>query len=199
MQSSRGRQCVAASTSCWSTSGPNVGAINRAAVLASHHVVIPLAPDPYALEGLRILGPRLREWRSGWREGLSRAPAALELPRGEVDPLGYVVMQRAVRLDGTAGAHADWLARIPSVYRRDVLGDTGPEVTLTVGQDPHCVSRLEEFRSLMPLAREAGKPMFFLEPADGAIGGHAKAVQECYRDFRSLAIAIAGRAAVAVP
>jgi hypothetical protein len=41
--------------------------------------------------------------------------------------------------------------------------------------------------------------MFALKPADGAIGGHAKAVQDCYGDFRSLARAIAGRCGVALP
>jgi len=31
----------------------------------------------------------------------------------------------------------------------------------------------------MPLAQEARKPMFTLKAADGAVGGHAKAVQDC--------------------
>ena len=53
--------------------------------------------------------------------------------------------------------------------------------------DPHCLAALKHYRSLMPLAQEAHKPMFFLKPADGAIGGHAKAVQDCYSDFRHLA------------
>ena len=51
----------------------------------------------------------------------------------------------------------------------------------------------------MPLARNARKPMFFLQPADGAIGGHAQAVQTCYSNFRALAQEIAKRADVALP
>jgi len=39
----------------------------------------------------------------------------------------------------------------------------------------------------MPLAMEARKPMFHLRPADGAIGAHFEAVQDCRRDFRRLA------------
>ena len=58
---------------------------------------------------------------------------------------------------------------------------------------------LKHYRSLMPLAQEARKPMFFLKPADGAIGGHASAVQDCYRDFRELARRIADRCGVALP
>lgn len=37
------------------------------------------------------------------------------------------------------------------------------------------------------MAQEARKPMFLLKPADGAIGGHQAAVQQCYRDFEALA------------
>jgi hypothetical protein len=42
----------------------------------------------------------------------------------------------------------------------------------------------------MPLAMEARKPMFWLKPADGAIGAHAQAVRDCYDDFRALALQI---------
>ncbi len=51
----------------------------------------------------------------------------------------------------------------------------------------------------MPLAQEARKPMFSLKPADGAIGGHAQAVQDYYRDFRELAREIAGRVGIVLP
>jgi hypothetical protein len=47
-----------------------------------------------------------------------------------------------------------------------------------------------EYRSLMPLAQESNKPMFFLRPADGAIGGHQAAVAQCYADFEELALKI---------
>ena len=44
--------------------GPNLGAINRSALIASDFVVIPLGPDLFSLQGLRNLGPTLRHWRS---------------------------------------------------------------------------------------------------------------------------------------
>ena len=43
--------------------GPNLGAINRAALIASDFVVIPLGPDLFSLQGLQNLGPTLRKWR----------------------------------------------------------------------------------------------------------------------------------------
>ena len=56
--------------------GPNLGAINRAALIAADHVVFPLSPDLFSLQGLRNLGPTLRTWRTGWRQRLAVNPVA---------------------------------------------------------------------------------------------------------------------------
>ncbi len=53
--------------------------------------------------------------------------------------------------------------------------------------DPLCLARLKHYRSLVPLAQEARKPIFQLTSADGAIGGHSYAVQEARGDFGTLA------------
>lgn len=63
--------------------GPNLGAINRAALIAADYVVIPLGPDLFSLQGLRNLGPTLFRWRSDWAQRLAINPEpALLLPRG---------------------------------------------------------------------------------------------------------------------
>lgn len=179
--------------------GPNLGAINRAAMIAAEHVVIPLAPDLYSLQGLRNLGPTLRRWRQEWSERRDRNPvSAMSIPKGTMSPAGYVVMQHAVRLDRPVKAYAKWMGRIPGVYREAVL-DEPSRTTVSVEKDPLCLATLKHYRSLMPLAQEARKPMFFLKPADGAIGGHALAVQDCYRDFQALARRVADRCGLALP
>ncbi len=47
--------------------GPNLGAINRSALIATDYVVVPLGADLFSLQGLRNLGPSLHRWRSEWR------------------------------------------------------------------------------------------------------------------------------------
>ena len=176
--------------------GPNLGALNRAALVAADHVVVPLAPDLYSIQGLHSLGPTLRQWRREWSERRGRNPVAdLDLPRGEMLPVGYVVLPHAVRLNRPVQAYARWMERVPSAYREFVVAESAAGVPST-DTDPHCLATLKHFRSLMPLAQEARKPMFALKPADGAIGGHANAVQGCYRDFRALAREVALRCGV---
>jgi chromosome partitioning protein len=179
--------------------GPNLGAVNRAALIAADYVVLPLAPDIYSLQGLRNIGPTLRRWRSEWKDRLDRKPEAeIPLPRGQMKPLGYVVMQHAVRLDRPVKAYARWMARIPGVFAVDVMRlksyqQTSPE------KDPNCLATLKHYRSLMPMAMEAHKPIFHLKPADGAIGAHVAAVAECYADFKRLSLEIAKRSSLELP
>ena len=130
---------------------------------------------------------------------MQRNPVAnLDVPGGEMMPIGYVVMQHTVRLNRPVKAYERWIDRIPGAYGSFVLDEAQPHTPL-IDDDPNCLATLKHFRSLMPLAQEARKPMFALRTADGAIGGHANAVQNCYRDFRALAREIAQRCNVAEP
>jgi len=172
--------------------GPNLGAINRAALVAASHVVVPVAPDLFSLQGLKNLGPTLRKWRETWRQAKSMAPAALgEQPGGEMAPVGYVLMQHAERLGRPTKAYAKWQARLPQVYRESVLGEAAREAPVV--PDPHQIQRIKHYRSLMPMAMEARKPMFSLRASDGAIGAHQANVQQCHEDFENLVRAIADR------
>lgn len=171
--------------------GPNLGAINRAALIASDHVVVPLAPDLFSLQGLRNLGPTLQTWREGWRERRQRNPDPdLRLPLGGMAPIGYIVLQHAERLSQPIKAYDRWVKRIPSEYRTSVLGERSLEEA-TVASDPNCLALLKHYRSLMPLAHDARKPIFHLQSADGAIGSHAKNATEAGKQFHALAEKIA--------
>lgn len=174
--------------------GPNLGAINRSALIAADYVVVPLSPDLFSLQGLRNLGPTLRRWRREWQERLKQKVALnLDLPQGNMQPIGYVVLQHAIRMDRPVKAYDRWIARIPEEYREYVLHESG-KTEITVGDDPNCIALLKHYRSLMPMAQEAHKPMFHLKPSDGAIGSHLAAVQDAYKDFKRLAENIAARA-----
>lgn len=174
--------------------GPNLGAINRAALVASSHVVMPVAPDLFSLQGLKNLGPVLRKWRSTWVAALQQAPRALgAMPQGEMAPVGYVLMQHAERLGRPTKAYAKWQKRLPIAYRKSVLNIASEDL---LASDQNQIQRIKHYRSLMPMAMEARKPMFSLRSADGAIGAHQTNVQQCYDDFSALVDAIADRTGI---
>ncbi len=116
--------------------GPNLGAINRSALIASDFVIIPLAADLFSLQGLRNLGPTLRSWRTLWKRRLDNwSNPASALPAGHMMPIGYVAQQHGVRLSRPVQAYDRWLNRIPLQYRQSVLGqhvDTAPIIGLWI-------------------------------------------------------------------
>lgn len=177
--------------------GPNLGAINRAAIIAANFVVFPLAPDLFSIQGLRNLGPTLSTWRQEWQDRVDRKPHGLDLPLplAEIIPAGYIIMQHAVRAGRPVQAYQKWINQIPDVYRKEALNDFDSSVSST-DDDVHCLATLKHYRSLMPMAQEVRKPMFQLRAADGALGGHIHAVQDCYEDFKRLAISIANKCKV---
>lgn len=177
--------------------GPNLGAINRSAVIASDYVVIPLAADLFSLQGLRNLGPTLRGWRADWQKRVTNwTTPAYALPRGAMQPVGYVIQQYAESHIRPLKAYNKWADRIPSVYRESILS-TPPDAIqpeeIQLASDPNCLARLRHYRSLVPMAHETRKPIFHLTAVDGAIGAHSVAAKDARGDFAALAQTILDR------
>ena len=167
--------------------GPNFGALNRATLIAADFVVVPMAADLFSLQGLHNLGTRLGVWKTEWRDRVSRNRTAdLLLPSGEMNPLGYVVMQHGIKESRPVKSYLKWANKIPHVYSRYVLNDLR-DVQVRVEQDEHCLALLKHYHSLIPMSMEVRKPIFLLKPADGAIGAHYQAVKRAFMDFSLLA------------
>ena len=179
--------------------GPNLGAINRAALIAADYIVVPLSPDLFSLQGLKNLGPTIRRWRKEWQKRIPENRAAnLTLPEGRMQPIGYVILQHGIRYDRPVKAFQRWIERIPHIYNTEVI-QSPDRPDLSPLSDPNRLALLKHYQSLMPMAQESHKPIFHLKPADGAIGSHVYAVRNVYRDFNHLAQEIANRIELSLP
>ena len=90
-------------------------------------------------------------------------------------------------------AHERWIEKIPINYRENMLDKQIHQGQLNIYSDPHRLARLRHYHDLVLMAHEAGKPQFLLQPADGAFDCSLKAVQQVYREFRELAVAVEAR------
>ncbi|MDR0402609.1 MAG: AAA family ATPase [Treponema sp.] len=180
--------------------GPNLGAINRSVLIAADYVVIPMGADLFSLQGLKNLGPALKDWKELWTKRLDnwensndrKDHPELLLPEGKMRPIGYLCQQYGVRLSRPVRAYDKWVQRIPGVYREAVLGEKAAG-EIKQEDDPNCISIIKHYRSLVPLAQEHRKPIFDLTPADGAVGSHANAVFSARDDFEKLSLKIMGK------
>ena len=169
--------------------GPNLGAINRSALIATDYVVVPLGADLFSLRGLRNLGPTLKRWRQDWKRRRDNwSIPDFPIPKGDMKPIGYVMQQHSVRLNRPVIAYDKWVNRMPEEYARNLLDDNdGPYPETPEQDDKHALATVKHYRSLVPMAQEARKPIFHLTPADGAIGSHAAAANTAGDDFKVLA------------
>jgi len=170
--------------------GSNLGAINRAAIIASNHVIMPLTPGLFSLQGLKNLGPTLRDWRNGWEKRLAAKPEDLNIPMppGKMTPAGYIVMRHVERRNRPVRPFQNWVDQVPSVYSKYILDSSNSSVS--TDEDENRIGLIKDYQSLMPMAQDARKPIFRLKPSDGAIGAHAQSVSNCYSDFKRLTNAI---------
>ena len=175
--------------------GPNLGAINRSALIATDYIIVPLGADLFSLQGLRNLGPTLNKWRNDWNQRKEHwtQPEFL-LPNGKMNPIGYVVQQHSVRLDRPVKAYDKWVNRMPREYAQNLLNcNEGPYPETPAQDKQHALATVKHYRSLVPMAQEVRKPIFLLTAADGAIGAHASAARDAYKDFEILAEKIVKR------
>lgn len=183
--------------------GPSLGALNRSALLACDAVAFPLAPDLFSLQGLRNVGPTLREWRQDWqtvRERRMKDRPQVGLSPHDFFPIGYIVQQHLARVDRPVTGYARWAERIPEIFHEYVLDETGFS---TAGKDfdsdPYCISTIKHFASLVPLAQIARKPIFDLKVADGIGGGQIQSVAKSRKEFEGLVVTLVKRLNVPVP
>ena len=74
---------------------------------------------------------------------------------------------------------------MPYIYSTSILNQEIDQNT-SPSDDDNCLGLLKHYRSLMAMSMEVSKPIFSLKNADGAIGSHAEAVVNAYRDFKEL-------------
>jgi cellulose biosynthesis protein BcsQ len=169
--------------------GPNLGAINRAVLISSEFIVLPVAADLFSLQGIKNLGKTLEDWKIEWSERLLKYPEdedKNEIPQGIMKPIGYLLMQYTDRESRPVKSYIKWANRIPQVYLQNVLKIDNCDTDISVENDSNCLAMLKHYHSLAPMSMEAKKPIFLLKPADGAIGAHFHAVRKCYEHFEIL-------------
>jgi chromosome partitioning protein len=168
--------------------GPNLGAINRAVLIASDNIILPVGSDLFSLQGIQNLGETLTKWSKQWKERQHKSNNdTVVLPTRQMKVVGYVVMQHHAKDSRPVKAYLKWSNRIPETYRKYVLKENNPSDQIAVEDDIYCLGMLRHYHSLMPLSMEARKPIFLLKPADGAIGAHYQAVQKIYEEFSIVA------------
>jgi cellulose biosynthesis protein BcsQ len=173
--------------------GPNVGALNRTALLASDGFVIPMAPDLFSVTALPSVGTSTAKWIRDWQ--VARAtlsvPVDFDLPEGRPVPLGYLSQQFSVYRKEPSAAFRRWLKKIPEAYREGVLVPLESAGVSPPGDSPD-LGALPNFYSLIPIAQDAKKAVFELGGSE-ARGAQFTRAQDTRTTFEGIGAEILRR------
>ncbi|MGA5770747.1 ParA family protein [Streptomyces pseudogriseolus] len=176
--------------------GPNVGALNRTALLASDGFVIPMAPDLFSITALPSVGKSTSLWVEEWRAARGSAERRqldlnFELPLGEPSPLGYISQQFTTYRQVPAAAYKQWIDRIPQEYGNGVIEPLRKAGVPIPRQQPQ-IGEVRNLSSLIPMAQRSQSAVFELSGTE-ARGSQFTRARDTFSLFEKLASEIIGR------
>jgi cellulose biosynthesis protein BcsQ len=174
--------------------GPNVGALNRAVLLGSDYLVVPMASDLFSLRALPSVGLSIDTWVRQWKTALSVAPPlSFPVPRGLPKVLGYVLQQFNIYRGDPTQAFKEWIEQTPEQMQAGLLDPLavhrdGQGATLAdpAMSDGALLGNLKNFHSLVPHAQTLRRAIFELEADEVIRGGQVTRARASEREFREL-------------
>lgn len=160
--------------------GPNVGALNRAVLLGSDYLLLPMASDLFSIRALPSVGQSLDTWITQWKTAKSVAPGGLsfDTPEGLPKVLGYVSQQFNIYRGEATQAFGIWIEKMAGAIKSGLLDPlsahpdgAGGTLAEPASLGDAKVGELKNFHSLVPHAQTLRRAIFELE-ADNVIRGN---------------------------
>jgi cellulose biosynthesis protein BcsQ len=168
--------------------GPSLGAINRAVLLATNNLILPVSSDIFSLRAIENIGISLSNWVRLFNEGIAKFKKAegevyrLHGKSISIKPLysGYVIQQYASK--SVKGKKEPVLAfetiinKVPKTIDKSLSKFAHPKAK-KLGEIP-------TLQSIIPMSQSANAPIFDLKSRDGVVGSHFNSVK-AYEDIIS--------------
>ncbi|MCS6557453.1 ParA family protein [Curtobacterium flaccumfaciens] len=182
--------------------GPNVGALNRAVLLGSDYVIIPMASDLFSIRALPSVGNSVDTWIRQWTTARTVAPRlTFDVQDGLPKILGYVSQQFNIYRGEATMAFSRWIDQMPEQISAGLLaplsahsdgrGGSLADPALSQGAG---IGDLKNFHSLVPHAQSLRKAIFELRADDVIRGGQITRARQSEDQFKELCENIIARA-----
>lgn len=176
--------------------GPNLGALNRAALGGSDYVIVPIAPDLFSIRGTENLGSKLVTWRNEWDQcNGAWSGGGLAIPKGRPKFLGYVVQNHNIR-NNAAGMTRGWQifgSQVESAVQENIVERLSPLDQVVTHEDGNYnLGQIPNLHSLIPYSLKARKPVFKCNSGDGLRGAHIASARDSGELFDPILSVIEG-------
>jgi chromosome partitioning protein len=156
--------------------GPNLGALNRAVLSGTDHMIVPVSPDLFSIRGTENLGSKLETWRKEWDQcHAAWTGTGLQMPLGRPKFLGYVLQQHNLR-NNASGMTQGWQIfgrRVEGAIHTNIVDKLQPldQVDLPTNGS-YNLGKIPNLHSLIPYSMEARKPVYKCSSSEGLRGDH---------------------------
>ena len=184
--------------------GPDVGPMNRAVLIGSDYLIVPMASDLFSLRALPSVGESLTTWIDQWSTANSHPIAqtlSFEIQPGTPKFMGYVSQQFNIYRGDPTLAFKNWIDKTPALVEAGLLSPLRGHLDGNGGNlaDPADsagaeMGSLKNYHSLVPHAQSLRQAIFEMEQDEVILANQLKRARASEEDFRALADAIIARA-----
>jgi chromosome partitioning protein len=144
--------------------GPSTGAITRSVVLSCDGFILPLTPDRFCYQAVRVLGSVIRQWIERHAQITQTfAPFGIDSFPGKPLMLGAVIQNFKVHSGRVKESYQKWQNMIADKIASDLLGSGG------VNPGPQCnplqpfVATIRDVGPLAPVAQMFGRAIYDIQ------------------------------------
>jgi chromosome partitioning protein len=141
--------------------GPSTGAITRAVVLACDGFFLPLTPDRFCNQAVKVLGRVIQDWVSRHQQtSRSFAPFGMHSFVGRPMLLGAIMQIFKTHGSKTKASYSKWQTTIAETMQQSLRPGTGIPVASTFNPAEPFVANIRDVGPLAPVAQMFGRAIF---------------------------------------
>ncbi|WP_372814264.1 ParA family protein [Paenibacillus sp.] len=145
--------------------GPSTGAITRMVVLACDGVFLPLVPDRFCNQAVRLLGKIVHDWVARHEQiSESLAPFSIKSFPGKPVFLGGILQNYKVQNNAKAKeSYVKWQTKISENIKEHLVSADGMIPAPTLDVDNPYLASIRDMSPLAPVAQMFGRAIFDIE------------------------------------
>ena len=144
--------------------GPSTGAITRTVVLACDGFVLPLTPDRFCYQAVRVLGSVVRQWIERHSQITQTfEPFGIDSFPGKPAMLGAVIQNFKVHSGRVKESYQKWQTMIAQKIASDLLGPGGVKPGAHCNPQQPFVATIRDVGPLAPVAQMFGRAIFDIQ------------------------------------
>jgi len=145
--------------------GPSTGSITRMVVLASDGIFLPLVPDRFCNQAVKLLGKIVYDWISRHKQiSESLIPFSINSFPGNPVFLGAILQNYKVHNNARVKeSYIKWQDKITSNIKEYLLSSTGINPAQTLNPDSPYLASIRDVSPLAPVAQMFGRAIFDIQ------------------------------------